>query len=285
MSPKNSSHALQRALFKLLTPLARVLLRNGISFSEFAEIAKRAYVDVATKEFGIPGRSQTTSRIATLTGLTRKDVQRIKNSPQDDEKGLDTSKYNRAARVISAWISNEEFLDDAGQPTSLPLEGSPKSFSALVKEASGDITVRTILDELQHVGAITTLEDGRIKLLTRAYIPKGDDAEKISILGADVADLISSIDHNLTNDTEVAFFQRKVCYDNLPLEVIEELRQKIAAKGQAALESMNEDMSAADRDRNPHIKGHGRVRAGLGIYYFERTLEPDDKSDGNKDES
>ena len=281
MSSHNSTNqTLHRALSTLLSPLVKVLLRNGISFSEFAELAKRAYVEVATEEFEIPGKPQTVSRIATLTGLTRKDVQRIKNSTQSDESGVDTSKYNRAARVITAWISTSAFLDENAQPLPLPIDGNEVSFTDLVKEASGDITVRTILDELLHIGAVEKLEDGRIKLLTRAYIPKGDDAEKIDILGADVADLITTIDHNLSSSDQ-AFFQRKVCYDNLPIETIEKLREIIAQKGQSALESMNEDLSASDRDSNPKIKGSGRVRAGLGIYYFERNLDIESNKNGD----
>jgi len=260
----------------LLKPLVRILLRNGISFGQFSDLAKRAYVEVARDEFTIPGKPQTTSRVSAITGLTRKDVQRLKKENLDNDAKV-TAKYSRAARVISAWVSESAYLDQQGSPLFLPFEGAEPSFTALVKEASGDITARTILDELIHIEAVKRLEDGRLELLVRAYIPMADDVEKIGILGADVSDLISTIDHNLSIKKDGAYFQRKVCYDNLPQEVMDELRDTIAEKAQAALESMNEDMAKCDRDRHPEQEGSGRVRAGLGIYYFQDDVESQGK--------
>lgn len=269
---------LNSALLRLLRPLVRILLRNGISFAQFSEQAKHAYVDVAWKEFQIPGKTQTTSRIATLTGLTRKDVQRI-NGMSNDDPVPGNAKYNRAARVISAWISEPHYQNADGQPLLLPFDGAAPSFGALVKQFSGDITLHTILDELIHVGAVVEQENGLLELVARAYIPDGDDAEKIAILGADSADLIATIGHNLKATPGQRYFQRKVNYDNLPCEVMPELRKIIEQKAQAALESMNADLALRDRDRHPELTGKGRVRAGLGIYYFEHQEHHDDEHD------
>jgi len=276
MSSTELNKVLCRAVLSLLKPLVRILLRNGVSFGQFTDLAKRAYVEVASDEFSIPGKPQTTSRISTITGLTRKDVQRLRNESLDSDVGA-SAKYSRAARVINAWISESAYLDQQGMPVFLPFEGPAPSFAALVKEASGDITARTILDELIHIGAVKQLDDGQLKLLVRAYIPMADDVEKIGILGTDVSDLISTIDHNLGRKQGQAYFQRKVCYDNLPQEVMDELRDTIAEKAQAALESMNEDMAKCDRDRDRKIKGSGRVRAGLGIFYFQGEVKSQDQ--------
>ncbi len=269
MTSKQITQALEQAIRRIFKPLVRILLRNGISFSQFAEMAKRVYVEVATEEFTIPGKRQTTSRVATITGLTRKEVQRTNNTAESEGESERLARYNRAARVITAWATQQDYLDAAGEPLILSLNGQHPSFTSLVKTASGDITARTILDELVHVGAVARLEDGGLQLLTRAYIPDGDDAEKIAILGTDVADLIATIDHNLRADKQHAYFQRKVCYNNLPEEVMEELRAVIVSKAQAALEEMNAEMNPCDRDSNPKQRGSGQVRAGLGIYYFE----------------
>lgn len=260
-----------------MKPLVRILLRNGVSFGQFAELGRRAYMEVARDEFQIPGKPQTTSRISAITGLTRKDVQRLAKQAPAVERAA-TAKFNRAARVISAWISEAEYLDDKHQPKVLSFEGDTASFSQLVKAASGDITPRTILDELLHIGAVQESPSGEFALLVRAYIPAGDDEEKLQILGTDVADLINTIDHNLQASVGQGYFQRKVCYDNLPLEVMEELRASIEQKAQAALEAMNEDMARCDRDRQPELKGQGRVRAGLGIFYFQGELKNDDEA-------
>ena len=51
------------ALFRLLRPLVRILLRNGLAVDAFEEVVRRVYVDVAEKEFALEGKKQTTSRI------------------------------------------------------------------------------------------------------------------------------------------------------------------------------------------------------------------------------
>jgi len=62
------------ALLVALRPLARALLRAGIGYREFAEISKSAFVDIATKDYGLRGRPTNISRVAVMTGLTRKEV-------------------------------------------------------------------------------------------------------------------------------------------------------------------------------------------------------------------
>ncbi len=113
----------------------------------------------------------------------------------------------------------------------------------------------------------------RARLLTRAYIPRGDQAAKLGILGTDVADLIRTIDHNLTGAPGEAYFQRRVSYDNIPREMLPALAKKVSRKAQACLESLDRTLAAADRDRSPGVKGTGRMRTGVGIHYFEDRIE------------
>src|SRR5882762_3948273 len=90
--------ALAVALARVLRPLFRIVLRNNMSFKAFLDIAKHTYVQVAASEFRIPGKKQSVSRIALLSGLTRKEVQRLLDAPaaaNDSEAG---ERYNRAAR-------------------------------------------------------------------------------------------------------------------------------------------------------------------------------------------
>ncbi len=256
------------AILRLLRPLVRILLRNGVSFNTFADFAKWVYVDVASKEFGIKGRKQTTSRVSVITGLSRKEVMRVRQLSRPDDRES-SEKYNRAARVIAAWRRDKKFLNTKGRPASLPLTGAGASFSELVKRFSGDIPVRATLDELIRVGAVKRLEDGRIRLLTRTYVAESSDADKLHIMGTDVAHLISTIDHNLKSDSRGPFFQRKVAYDNLPDDALPLFRQYSAKRAQKLLENLDHWLAQHDRDVTPAVEGTGRNNAGIGIYYFE----------------
>ena len=256
---------------KLLYPIVRILLRNGIPFGTFMELAKWVYVDVAVKEFSIPGKKQTDSRVAILTGLSRKEVKKIREELTLNDEGT-VERYNRAARVIRGWTKDRTFQDGWGQPAILPMEGEGATFSLLVNQHSGDMPIRAILDELLRVNAVEQLVDGRIRLLQRAYIPRTSEVDKLGILATDVAFLIATIDHNLICEPQDAYFQRKVAYDNLPIEAIPELKKLTEQYGQALLEQLNEWLVQQDRDINPHIKGTGRKHAGVGIYFFEQDV-------------
>jgi len=269
--PQDSQSVLAAAIERLLRPLARILLANGVAFDAFMDIAKRAFVDVALREFEIPGRKQTVSRVSVLTGLTRKEVQRLVKS-QANEDPAPAERYHRAARVISGWRRDQRF-QKAGKPQDLPLDDGSKSFNELVRRHSGDMPSRAVLDELLRVGAVKRLADGRVRLVAPAYVPRSSSVDKIEILGTDVADLVRTIDHNLEHGAKEPRFQRKVMYDNLPADALEAFRKLSATEAQKLLEHLDGWLAKRDRDANPATKGSGRVRAGVGIYYFEENLQ------------
>ena len=263
----NVKSIISSAMIRLLRPLIKILLRNDIPYGTFAELAKWVYVDVASKEFGIPGRKPTMSRVSVITGLSRKEVKRIQEISEPGDIGA-SEQYNRAARVISGWLQDERFTDGKGDPKELLFEGEENSFSALVKAYSGDVPPRAIRDELLRVAVIEEM-NGKIRLLTRGYIVREGDIEKLAIMGTDVGELLSTLHHNIANNPPDAYLQRKVSYDNIPDEALAELRDFIFNRGKDFVESMNHEITRFDRDTNPSLKGNGRNRAGIGIFYFE----------------
>jgi len=154
---QNINKSLSAAILHLLRPLARVLLRHGVSYGTFADLAKWVFVDVADREFNVSGKKQTTSRVSVLTGLSRKEVARVQAIDAPDDEAI-VQQYNRAARVISGWVRDAAFNDFDGNPALLPFEGD-KSFASLVKAYSGDMPARAILDELLRVKAVRVVDD------------------------------------------------------------------------------------------------------------------------------
>jgi len=264
----NQPQLLLAAIGRMMRPLIRILLRNGISFQTFADIAKNQFVEVARSEFGIEGRKQSTSRIAVITGLTRKEVTRIfRLSFPGDQKAAE--RYNRASRVVSGWRRDGDFLDSEGTPAVLALSGRARTFQELVKRYSGDMPYRAVLDELVAQGVAQRQGKTRVRLMERAYLPKADAAMKLHILGTDTGYLIDTIGHNLRPGDSEPWLQRKVLYDNLPDEALLALRRRASKMGQAFLEKLDKIFSGYDRDVNPDAGGRGRNTAGVGVYYFE----------------
>lgn len=269
--PNEIRKTLTSAILKLLRPLVRLLLRNGMTYGDFADLSKWVFMDVAAKEFGIPGRKQSVSRVSVITGLTRKEVSRLQKIDTPDDSAI-AHQYNRAARVISGWLRDKHFHDKQGHPAELKFEDSKNSFSDLVKKHSGDIPPRAILDELLRVGTVQMDEDDRICLLTDGFVPRTGEKDKLHILGTDVELLLSTIDYNLRQVGQTPRFQRKVAYNNLPAEILPDFRQLSAKKAQALLIELDRHLSKRDRDTNPGVEGTGQKKAGIGIYYFEQDM-------------
>jgi hypothetical protein len=264
---KSESKAiLVSALMRILRRLTRILLRNGITYPEFEECARRAFAQVTWDDFRVDGRKPSISRVAVVSGLNRKEVKRLLDTPLDSAMD-EEQKYNRAARVVTGWLRDSEYRGIDGQPKALSLEDPERGFPALVRRYSGDMPARAVLDELVRVGTVR-VDGNAAVLMQRSYAPKGDDGQGLHILGTDVSDLIATIDFNLQSDGPTRF-QQKVSYDNVPEEALPAWRAHAAGQSLALLESLDRRLSIADRDVNPGIEGTGRIRTGVGIFYFE----------------
>lgn len=259
-----SQQTLIEACFRLLRPLVRILLRQGMTTEAFEEIARRVYVDVAEREFALPGKKQTTSRIGVLTGLNRKEVARQLKLPVAKTEAA-VSPHNRAERVLSAWVRDDDFHDEKGDPASLPFLGE-KSFSELVRRYSGDMPARAVADELIRIGVLREEDDRRLTLLSRAYVPGGASEEMLGYLGAHVEDLLNTFDHNMTHPRSEARFQRQVIYDDVPVRYVADFRSLSARWSQQTLEELDRWLAEKKATRD---EGEPTVRLGLGIYEVE----------------
>ena len=260
--------ALLKATLKILKPLVQILMRYEISHGEFSEIAKQAYVDVAYDKFSIPSRKTTYSRVAVLTGLSRKDVVRIVESREGELPNLKKASANRVSRVVSGWLRDADFCDENDQPRSIPLKGSVDSFEELVARYGGDVTAGSILEELQRNGAVTIDNDQNVKLVFQTYLPDNNQLEKIDIFSISATDLLSTGIHNVEHDKDNARFQRQVIYYKIPESLAEEFKKFSNEKSNELLLEYNRWLGRHKKRRNPP-PGEVTKRLGVGIYYFE----------------
>ncbi|HUK35258.1 MAG TPA: DUF6502 family protein [Vicinamibacterales bacterium] len=262
--------ALLRAVRRWLRPIIRQLLRHGITYGAFSQLAKQVYYEVASDEFALPDRKQSDSRVALITGLTRRDVAALRTRvDRVSEAALDV---NLATRLINYWTTEPRFLTETGTPKQLPLEsrrtGAP-SFAQLVRDIGGDIPPRALLDELVRVKCVELQATRSVRLLQRAYIPANDSPERIEMMGEDVSEFANVIAHNLENPPHDAFLQQKVVYDNIGELALTELRAELRRLGEAFLRRVNRLIATRDRDRNPKAPGGARKRVALGVYYSQ----------------
>ncbi|NND60289.1 MAG: hypothetical protein HKN49_08480 [Gammaproteobacteria bacterium] len=263
------------AFRRLLRPLARILIRHGIAYGEFAEVAKTVFVEAAAEDFALPGRKSSGSRIAILTGLTRKEVKRLLDQAKQG-KTMTRANPSRAGRVLAGWHSDPRFTGPYGLPLELPFDSeTDPSFSELVRRYSGDMPARAMLEELVRVQAVEMTPDERIKPLGRVYIPFELDKESVERLGQTLADLGETLSFNLDPSRGgTAKFERRVYQaDPMSGEKVERFHLVVADKGQALLEYLDDWLDSHTEETSESPK----YRAGVGIYFFSSTLnEPEE---------
>lgn len=269
--------ALLRAFQVLLGPLVRILLRQGISYAEFSEVAKSAYVEVALKDFKVGGRKATRTRVAVMTGLTRKEVKRVIDEAFKD-RYEPNAKFSRVGRVLVGWHTDTDFTGPYGLPLELQYEsaqvGEP-TFSELVKRHSGDMSPRSILDELIRVGAVRETEDGWFRVLRRDYITDATGQDTFERTGLVVRNFVNTVDFNMTKSAPgKGRFERHVFpADGMREEDLDQFDRYLRDKCQSLLEEMDNWLTKLPVP--DQAKGDVVVHPGVGIFHYMSHVADD----------
>ncbi|MFK8078999.1 MAG: DUF6502 family protein [Granulosicoccus sp.] len=269
--------SLAKAVVSILRPMIRMLIRFEFTHAELSELVRQTYVEVADKEFVIHGQEMTVSRVAVLTGLSRKEVVRLRALLEDDTTSIKDAP-NRAQRVVQGWLGDKEFLDRKKNPKVLPIKGGKGSFLELVKRYSGDITYGAILDELNRTGITSQPDADSVRLINQGYIPHENDLEQVRILSMCVSDLFKTAVWNIEAEPDEKRFQRQVTYNLLDKNSAHEFN--IYSKEQASelMEKLNKFL--AKKRRKVGTKKQGKsMRVGMGIYYLEEVQESSERKD------
>ncbi|RMH21767.1 MAG: hypothetical protein D6698_02200 [Gammaproteobacteria bacterium] len=222
---------LGRTLRRMLRPLVRLLIRQGVAYPAMVETLRETYVEVASEDprLQLPGKRQTDSRVSLLTGVHRKEVKRIRETLQTapDEPEIRSSV---SAQMMALWLGHADFQDEQGQPR--PLGRSPEqspSFYDLVYAVSMDKHPRSILDEWLHQHLVHVDEDGWVHLDQAGFVARGAMQDKLFFAGRNIGEHLETVTHNLETDEDPRF-DRAVYYHHLSEDSVAELR-KMAEDG------------------------------------------------------
>lgn len=253
---------LLKACYSFFVPVARFLLRSGISFREFAEIGRIAFVQVAREDYGLRGRPTNMSRIAAMTGISRKDVRRVQQfiSEYGDDPRVQLSPLGD---VLQYWCTHASFTDEAGQPRPLASSGA-NSFETLVQACGGDLPAGAVKVELLRCGVVVEDADGCLVVKRREIVPESFDERLITSLAFSLRALASTIAFNTDpKRREQGRIERFVQSNYLT----DSSRRVLAAKIRQQIGEFTEEMD--DLLSEGEIQqGEGR-RVGVGVYYHE----------------
>jgi hypothetical protein len=261
----------------LMRPLVRILVRNGVSFGEFAELLKTIFVDAAKDVLQLPRSKQSVSRIAITTGLTPVEVSRLLTQTEADAEAL-AGRLSRVGRLLTGWHQDSDFTGPYGIPYEVPLDAPAgrRSFGELTRRYTPDVPADEMLDELLRIQAVLDLGNGYYRVLSRIYIPSAADPAKFHAMSAAFTDLARTLDQNLRPDEDHKLFERRVWAPNgITPQAALEFDADVKNRGQQFLESLDDWLTT--QESYTDIDGNeDRVRIGVAMYMFVRPLKEED---------
>ena len=105
---ENFKSTLLMAFSKLMRPLVRILLRNGVAYGEFTEVVKRVYVDVSASSIRAGGGVASESKVAIKTGLSRTEVARLLAAPSVDGDALEVLDTTGRGLVFGSVVRSQQ---------------------------------------------------------------------------------------------------------------------------------------------------------------------------------
>jgi hypothetical protein len=261
------------AVYACLLPIARLLLRSGITYRQFDSVAKRAFVSEAMAETDSHGRRTNTSRIAVKTALSHKDVRRIRDSITEVANAgaeIATDHSGPPARVLHAWHVDSRFLDSRGEPRKLPFQDDEVGFSALVRAVAGDVPAGAVRAELKRAGAVTDLEDGSLQVIKRYYVPGDVDEKAITVMSGMLFPMAAGIAHNADPvRTSEGFIQRFAFSDGLDPQSRLEFRRWSRSQATLFIESMDDWLAQHEGGARRDQSTVDNLTVGIGVFYYE----------------
>ena len=294
MTTENIKQLILSAARTMLRPVIRVLIHNGMTYSEFCKLAKTLFVDVCANDFGLQGRPTNMSRIATMTGIDRKEVKRVRDTlEQVDSVAHNQQSQDRLTRILSAWYQDARYLDDSGAPRLLPLDGAQPNFTELVRTYGGDIPVSTILKELVVSGCVEKNEQDYLSVMKRFYVPANHNSESLLRASSVSSEILTTMFHNLyvvgKERRARSRFEGRASNNAIPAKHAAAFERFVESEGQKFLENVDAWLS---HHESTDLDSNKTVRMGVGAYLIHQKPEiskyaprspdsGDDQNDGN----
>ena len=255
----------------LLRPLVRFLLKSGVTYAEFADACKDVYVDVARQDYGLQGRPTNNSRVAMLTGLSRREVARVRDRLLEGIPEQEQLQSSRISQILSGWHLDPEFLGQNGRPKDLSPTGPLGSLSALLKRYAGDLPHGAIRKEMLQRGLVEELDNGDVRVLKRDYVYSSVDPEIVRQMGVALHDHAATLEHNLDESRKSdARFEGIADNGAVSVRAVRAFHQLVAERGMEFLQTVDAWLSnnEVDATQNPGRK----VRLGVGVYMIHEEI-------------
>lgn len=267
------------ALATLLKPLARLCMARAVTIQPVEELLRQAFVQAAREACEPSPRSdRLTSRLSTMTGLTRREVSRLQAEP---EQQLPASR-SPATDVLTLWMSQANYLDQSGRPAPIPRLGPEPSFEALAAQVTRDVHPRSLMDELVRLRMVAhDPATDRLAPLTNAFVPRADWARMLGFLGTNVGDHLRGAVTNVLGSGH-EHFEQALLADELSGESLEKARQLVTEQWRHLMTTLVPQLQALIEDDARQQRPQDR-ELRIGLYSWSGPMPGQDRPSGASD--
>lgn len=271
------------ALEQLLMPMARLCVARGVSIQALEERLRRSVVRAAreTCEQQNPDhpKGRLTSRISTMTGLTRREVARL----EAEAPPRRNSSRSRVADLFAHWLAEPGCRSPDGDLVPLRRTGEHPSFEMLAAAVTQDVHPRSLLDEMIRLDLVEhDLASDRVSLRQDAFVPRGQWSQLLAYLGDNVGDHLDAAVCNVLGQGKEQF-EQALFADELSAQSITQARPLISAQWQHLMSTLAPALQALmDQDRMAGRTADQCLR--IGLYSMSRpmpTPEPGPQPDSS----
>jgi len=263
--PKPQLAAALRAIFR---PLASILLREKFDARSVIRVVKAAFVDAASRDYGKKGTQASVSKVSRLTGLSRKDVKRIRDEFAE-EKPVHESFGPDEADVLSFWYTQGDYLDKDGYPKTLEFGPGPGSFVQLVQDALRTSRAGDIMDRLLKAECIFVTNEGKVQAVKRELDTSRDMPK---MLLESIGSLTNTLEKNSREGGPRHLTQRVVYITSIDPKKVDAARRAMRDRVIRFTEELDDYLVALEAEEPAPFfdrEGNELVRIGVGTHCFE----------------
>jgi hypothetical protein len=275
-----SGNQLLFALRRVLRPIVRILIRAGIRFDEFAELARGVYVESAIRDGIDHASSLTRTRISVVTGIPRHQVDYF----IENDAALPSASPTLAGvlvEVLQKWHTDPLYVGPYGIPLELEFDipGGGRSFRSLVAMVNSNVSAGIVLEELLRIGSVTYSGEKYFRAVSRYFMmPEPMSPQQMEYFGNTMTRLAKTLEFNMNPRNVDKRLERFVVADRgLPLEVLPKFESYARERTSEFLLDLDNWLTPYSRSSDPEVGP--RISTGLNVFLYvdpppeEGTLE------------
>lgn len=270
-APGLSSDARKQLLFavrRVLRPIVRLLIRVGMPFDEFADLAKNAYIESAIRDRS-GSAPPTRERIAFITGVPRQQIDYY----LDDRQAPPTvgpTLARVAIEVLHRWHTDSHYLGPYGIPLELEFDAPQgRCFQSLVAQVDPKASAGQVLEELLRAGSVAYWGEKHYRAVARWFVtPEYLSPHRLEDFGDTLAHLAETLEYNVNlADAESKRLERFVFADKgIPRELLSSFEAHARARTLQFLADID-DWLAHSVNKDSTRSGP-RVEAGVNVFLY-----------------